>query len=134
MAKKIYLTLILCMMILGVSAQVPKYEVRAVWLTTLNGLDWPSVKATNPESIERQKQQFRNILDRLGQSHVNTILLQTRVRATTLYPSRFEPFDGCLTGKPGRNPGYDPLQFAIDECHKRGMELHAWVVAIPVGK
>jgi uncharacterized lipoprotein YddW (UPF0748 family) len=115
-------------------SQVPKHEVRAVWLTTLKSLDWPGVKATSPESIERQKQQFRDILDRLGRTHVNTILLQTRIRATTLYPSRLEPWDGCLTGKGGRSPGYDPLQFAIDECHKRGMELHAWVVSIPVGK
>ena len=134
MARKSLLAVILCLLSLGATAQVPKYEVRAVWLTTLNGLDWPSVKATSPESIERQKQQLRTILDRLDRTHVNTVLLQTRVRATSLYPSRYEPFDGCLTGKPGRNPGYDPLQFAIDECHRRGMELHAWVVAIPVGK
>ena len=100
----------------------------------VKSLDWPSVKATSPESIERQKQQLRNILDQLGRTHVNTILLQTRIRATTLYPSQYEPWDACLTGKGGRSPGYDPLQFAIDECHKRGMELHAWVVTIPVGK
>ena len=134
MARKTFLVIAFCMLFLGASSQSPKYEVRAVWLTTLNGLDWPTVKATSPESIERQKQQLLDILDRLSRTHVNTILLQTRVRATTLYSSRYEPFDGCLTGKPGRDPGYDPLQFAIDECHKRGMELHAWVVAIPVGK
>ena len=51
-----------------------------------------------------------------------------------IYPSAYEPWDGCLSGFPGRSPGYDALQFAIDECHKRGMELHAWVVTIPVGK
>ena len=51
-----------------------------------------------------------------------------------IYPSRYEPWDGCLSGFPGKSPGYDALEFAIDECHKRGMELHAWVVTIPVGK
>ena len=51
-----------------------------------------------------------------------------------IYPSDIEPWDGCLSGFPGKSPGYDALQFAIDECHKRGMELHAWVVTIPVGK
>ena len=51
-----------------------------------------------------------------------------------IYPSAYEPWDGCLSGFPGRSPGYDALQFAIDQCHKRGMELHAWVVTIPVGK
>ena len=121
-------------MALTTFAQVPKREVRAVWLTTLNGLDWPTVKATSAESAERQKQQLCNILDQLNKAQVNTILLQTRVRATTIYPSQYEPFDGCLTGHPGRNPGYDPLAFAISECHRRGMELHAWVVAIPIGK
>ena len=132
--KKLLSALVLCAVALTTMAQVPKYEVRAVWLTTLNSLDWPSTKATNSQSIERQQQQFCAILDQLRQSNVNTVLLQTRVRATTIYPSRYEPFDGCLTGKPGRDPGYDVLRFAIDECHRRGMELHAWVVAIPVGK
>ena len=60
--------------------------------------------------------------------------VQTRIRATTIYPSQYEPWDGCLSGFPGKSPGYDALQFAIDECHKRGMEVHAWVVTIPVGK
>jgi len=119
---------------MGLAAQTPKHEVRAVWLTTLNSLDWPGVKATNSESAERQKRQLTTILDNLSKANVNTILLQTRVRGTTIYPSEIEPFDPCLTGTAGRSPGYDPLQFAIDECHKRGMELHAWVVAIPVGK
>ncbi len=132
--RKSWILLVFCMLFMASKGQVPKYEVRAVWLTTLNGLDWPSVKANGPESIERQKAQLRTILDQLHQSNVNTILLQTRVRATTIYPSRYEPFDPCLTGKGGQHPGYDALQYAIDECHKRGMELHAWVVAIPVGK
>ncbi len=113
---------------------IPKHEVRAVWLTTLNGLDWPSSKATSAAGIQQQKRQLCAILDQLGRAHVNTVLLQTRIRATTLYPSQIEPFDACLTGTAGRDPGYDALQFAIDECHKRGMELHAWVVAIPIGK
>lgn len=134
MSRKFLFLLAFSLSVLFSSGQPPKYEVRAVWLTTLKSLDWPSAKATSPESIERQKQQLRTILDQLGRTHVNTILLQTRIRATTLYPSRYEPWDACLTGKGGRSPGYDPLQFAIEECHKRGMELHAWVVTIPVGK
>ncbi len=134
MLKKSLLLLALAFIVLNAEGQTPKHEVRAVWLTTLNGLDWPTTKGTSYEAIERQKSQFKAILDQLDRSNVNTILLQTRVRATTIYPSKYEPFDGCLTGKPGQRPGYDPLQFAIEECHKRGMELHAWVVAIPIGK
>lgn len=112
----------------------PKYEVRAVWLTTIGGIDWPHSYAQSKRSAEKQKEELRAILDRLQKANINTILLQTRIRATTIYPSQYEPWDGCLSGFPGKSPGYDALQFAIDECHKRGMEVHAWVVTIPVGK
>lgn len=111
-----------------------KHEVRAVWLTTIGGIDWPRSYAHDGMGIRQQQEQLCHILDRLKAVNVNTVLLQTRVRATTIYPSDIEPWDGCLSGKPGKSPGYDALQFAIDECHKRGMELHAWVVTIPVGK
>jgi len=112
----------------------PKYEVRAVWLTTIGGIDWPHSYAQSERSAEKQKEELRAILDRLQKANINTVLLQTRLRATTIYPSQYEPWDGCLSGFPGKSPGYDALQFAIDECHKRGMEVHAWVVTIPVGK
>ncbi len=113
----------------------PKREVRAVWLTTKNHLDWPQHPCDGtPRSIARQQEELLAILDRLQRAGVNVVLLQTRIRGTTLYPSALEPWDDCLTGKVGVAPGYDPLAFAIAECHRRGMELHAWVVAIPVGK
>ena len=134
MLKRTLLASLMCLLSTMAWCQVPKYEVRAVWLTTIKSLDWPKAKATSSAGVEQQKRQLCEILDRLHRSNVNTILLQTRVRATTIYPSSIEPWDACLTGKGGKDPGYDPLRFAIDECHKRGMELHAWVVAIPVGK
>lgn len=116
----------------------PKSEVRAVWLTTIGGLDWPHSYAQTSASIDRQKAELCRILDQLQRANINTVLLQTRVRATTIFPtnenSYFEPWDGCLSGFPGRSPGYDALKYAIDECHRRGMELHAWVVTIPIGK
>ena len=114
--------------------KMPKREVRAVWLTTIGGLDWPHSYAQNELMAGRQKQELRDILDKLQRAGINTVLFQARVRGTVVYPSQLEPWDGCLSGVPGRSPGYDPLDFAIDECHKRGMELHAWVVTIPVGK
>jgi len=115
---------------------IPKYEVRAVWLTTIGGIDWPHSYANKYDeySIQRQKKEFTEILDVLKAANINTILLQTRIRATTIYPSNIEPWDGAFSGKPGVSPGYDPLEFAVEECHKRGMEVHAWVVTIPVGK
>lgn len=133
MIRRITFLLTILTAALTLAAQ-PKYEVRAVWLTTIGGIDWPHSYASSNYSIERQKDELRNILDRLQRANINTVLLQTRIRATTIYPSEYEPWDGCLSGKPGKSPGYDALKFAIDECHRRGMELHAWVVAIPVGK
>lgn len=115
-------------------ASVPKRELRAVWMTTLSGLDWPRTKAISEASREKQKQELRDLLDQLKALNVNTVLLQTRVRGTVIYPSAIEPWDGALTGTIGRDPGYDPLRFAIDEAHRRGMELHAWVVTIPCFK
>ena len=112
----------------------PKQELRAVWLTTLEGLDWPSVKGTSASIEQNQKQELRHIFDMLKHANVNTILFQTRIRGTVTYPSRIEPWDGCVSGTFGKAPNYDPLQFAIEEAHKRGMELHAWVVTVPTGK
>lgn len=133
MIRRITFLLTIFTAVLTLAAQ-SKYEVRAVWLTTIGGIDWPHSYASSNYSIERQKDELRTILDRLQRANINTVLLQTRIRATTIYPSEYEPWDGCLSGKPGKSPGYDALKFAIDECHRRGMELHAWVVAIPVGK
>lgn len=139
--RRIYILFLLLGLFLSAKAQsfvyndqAPKYEVRAVWLTTIGGIDWPHSYSQSPHSAEKQKQELRLILDRLQQAKINTVLIQTRVRGTMIYPSDIEPWDGCLSGFPGKSPGYDALQFAIDECHKRGMELHAWVVTIPVGK
>lgn len=112
---------------------MPKQEVRAVWLTTLSNLDWPKTYATTPQAIEKQQRELTEILDQYARANINTVLFQARVRATTTYPSDIEPWDRCLTGKEGRAPGYDPLAFIIEECHKRGMELHAWMATIPCG-
>ncbi len=107
----------------------PKYEIRAVWLTTIGGIDWP-----HSFDEDTQKEEMCTILDQLKKAGINTVFLQTRVRATTIFPSELEPWDWCITGESGKAPSYDPLQFAIEECHKRGMQLHAWVVTIPIGK
>lgn len=112
----------------------PKHEVRAVWLTTIGGIDWPHSYSQSSYSAQKQQKELVGILDKLQEAHINTVLVQTRIRGTMIYPSAYEPWDGCLSGFPGKSPGYDALKFVIDECHKRGMELHAWVVTIPVGR
>ncbi len=116
------------------SPQSPKREVRAVWLTTIGGLDWPHSYAQSKNSIAKQQAELCQLLDQYAKAGINTVLIQTRIRGTVIYPSAYEPWDGCLSGFPGTGPGYDALKFVIEECHKRGMELHAWVVTLPVGK
>lgn len=132
MSRTVMFSLLLWL-VMSAAAQ-PKREVRAVWLTTLNGLDWPQTRATSEATRRQQQQELCHILDQLKASNFNTVLLQTRVRGTVIYPSDIEPWDGALTGTIGRDPGYDPLRFAIEETHRRGMELHAWVVTIPCFK
>ena len=112
-------------------AHQPKHEYRAVWLTTIKGLDWP--KEEHRADTAMQKAHLCAVLDSLQAIHVNTILLQTRVRGDLIYPSQIEPFAPVFTGRHGVGPGYDPLAFAIEECHRRGMQLHAWLVTIPLG-
>lgn len=111
----------------------PKQEVRAVWLTTVKGLDWPTTRGTTSTTIAKQKKELTDILDQLQKARINTILLQTRVRGNLIYPSEIETWCETFSGKAGVSPGYDPLDFAIEECHKRGMEIHAWMVAVPLG-
>jgi len=123
--RKIYFLLFLSCSFLF--AQVyPKREVRAVWLTTVYGLDWPSAKATSSSGIQQQKNELIQILDNLKSANFNTVIMQVRARGDLIYPSQYEPWATSLTGTLGRNPGYDPLKFAIEETHKRGMEFHAW--------
>lgn len=129
---RILITLLLITNFLFAQAQ-PKEEIRATWLTTLGGMDWPTRKANSPQGIEAQKKELIQQLDALQAAHFNTILFQTRLRGDVIYPSAYETFAESLTGHTGKNPGYDPLQFAIEECHKRGLELHAWLVCIPIG-
>lgn len=128
--------ILICLLFISCSLFIqaqPKEEIRATWLTTLGGMDWATRKANSPQSIEAQKNELIQQLDALQAAHFNTVLFQTRLRGDVVYPSAYETFAESLTGHTGKNPGYDPLQFAIEECHKRGLELHAWLVCIPIG-
>lgn len=103
----------------------PKIEMRAAWIATVANLDWPN-SPTN--STEQQKQQLINLLDQLKSAGVNTIIFQIRTECDALYSSAHEPWSYYLTGTQGNPPMpyYDPLEFAVEEVHKRGMEIHAW--------
>lgn len=128
-----YIIILIFFSFLTPVAAQPKYEVRAAWVTAVYGLDWPRTKATSPASMRKQQEELITILDKLKAANFNTVLFQARTRGDVLYTSEIEPFNSILTGKTGGNPGYDPLAFAVEECHKRGMECHAWMVTIPLG-
>ncbi|MDR1406642.1 MAG: family 10 glycosylhydrolase [Tannerella sp.] len=134
MRKIIELIFFLLTMRMAAAEEVyPKYEIRAVWLATIYGLDWPSRPAVNEESRARQQQELCAMLDRLKEANFNAVFVQTRLRGDVIYNSRIEPVSKVFTGTYGSLPGYDPLAFVIDECHKRGMECHAFLVTFPLG-
>lgn len=103
----------------------PNRELRAVWVATVANIDWPS-KPGLP--VDEQKEELIDILNRAAALNFNAIIFQVRPAADAMYESPYEPWSYYLTGKMGRPPlpAYDPLEFAVTEAHKRGMELHAW--------
>ena len=128
--RRVYLILIL----LALSALIrltasPKHEMRGLWVATVYGIDWPSTTGATPAAAEAQKKELRELLDLARLSGFNAILLQVRPMSDALYKSSLEPWSSYLTGSRGTAPaaGWDPLAFAVKECHARGLELHAWV-------
>lgn len=111
------------------SSEPPATEVRAVWLTTNYGLDWPH----NRTSSVLQQKELVSILDSLQRHNFNTVLFQVRGRGEVLYRSKIEPMSSLLDRGNERMDSFDPLAFAIEECHKRGLECHAWIVTYPLG-
>lgn len=103
----------------------PKREFRGVWVASVANIDWPSKQGLS--AIQQQNELIR-ILDEHQESGLNAVLLQIRPATDALYAKGREPWSKFLTGKQGQAPApyYDPLEFAINEAHKRGMELHAW--------
>ena len=99
----------------------PTKEFRAVWLSTVSNLDYPKTTGAAAQTAE-----LISIIEALKSREFNTVVLQVRSRGDLLYPSAIEPWAAAMTGQLGKDPGWDPLQKAIEECHKRGMELHAW--------
>ncbi len=107
----------------------PKHEMRGAWVATVYGIDWPSTTGTTAACAEEQRKELRRILDILQEGGLNAVMLQVRSMSDAMYRSCLEPWSAYLTGERGVAPakGWDPLAFAVDEAHKRGMELHAWV-------
>ena len=103
----------------------PAREFRGAWIATVANIDWPSERGL---STDQQKDELVALLDRAQALGLNAVVFQVRPTADALYFSALEPWSGYLTGRQGRppSPWYDPLEFAVDEAHARGLELHAW--------
>lgn len=102
---------------------LPKKEMRAVWVTTAWGLDWPR----GDYNMETQKEQYISYLEKFKQLNINAIFFQVKPMGDAFYNSSYEPWSVNITGTRGKDPGYDILKFLIDEAHARDIEFHAWM-------
>jgi len=116
---------------LPVEPQQGQPPLRGVWLATVSRLDWPPVASINASStaarISQQQKALTDKLDKLKSLGVNAVFFQVKPDGTALWASKILPWSDMLTGEIGKDPGYDPLQFMLDEAHKRGMKVHAWL-------
>jgi uncharacterized lipoprotein YddW (UPF0748 family) len=103
----------------------PPREFRAAWIATVENIDWPSKRGL---STQQQKEELAGLFDKAVELHLNAVILQIRPSADALYASKIEPWSEYLTGTMGQppKPFYDPLKFAVDEAHRRGLQLHVW--------
>jgi uncharacterized lipoprotein YddW (UPF0748 family) len=118
------------------SAQSPKREVRATWLSTVWRLDWPAAvvpaatgnnEAARENARNAQKNGLIAILNKLQAAHFNTVFFQVRGMSDAFYHSQYEPWSLYLSSDRGADPGWDPLAYIIEEAHARGIEVHAWL-------
>lgn len=126
MKKITSLVLSFCMIfIIGINknSYAASTDMQAAWITTVYNADWPSVK-NNPT---KQKEEMIKILDTLKDMGIDTVMFQARTEGDALYKSKINPWSKVLTGTQGKDPGYDPLAFVIEEAHKREMKVHAWL-------
>ena len=107
-----------------------KREMRSAWVATVWRLDWPdnTISSTGDTyQIDKQKASMTRLLDSLQVNNMNAINFQVRSRCDAMYKSSYEPWSSDLVSTRGMDPGWDPLEWVVAECHKRGMECHAWV-------
>lgn len=128
MTRRFFIAIIFVLTLgMNVVAEAPKREWRSTWLATVANIDWPRVRGTSPEIIVQQKQGMIDYLDGLKMMNMNAICFQVRSMCDAMYQSSYEPWSSYLTGTRGTNPGWDPLAFVVEECHKRGIDCYAWV-------
>ena len=103
----------------------PKREFRAVWVATVDNIDWPSKKGL---PVTEQQREITEMFDLYQKTNLNAVVVQVRSAADAFYARGTEPWSEWLTGKQGLapQPFYDPLDFMIEQAHRRGLEFHAW--------
>ncbi|RNL85086.1 glycoside hydrolase family 10 protein [Halostreptopolyspora alba] len=101
----------------------PKRQMRATWVASVANIDWPSGPGLDPES---QRAELTRLYDDAVSDGLNAVFVQIRPTADAFWPSPHEPWSRWLTGEQGRAPGYDPLEFAVEEAHERNLEFHGW--------
>ncbi|WP_165861229.1 family 10 glycosylhydrolase [Paenibacillus paeoniae] len=111
------------LLIVHSAQQLQKHEMRAAWIASVENIDWPT-KGVTTEA--QQKSDFTALLDELAATGINAVIVQIKPTADAFYPSKYAPWSEWLTGQQGKDPGYDPLAFMLEEAHKRNMEFHAW--------
>ena len=124
--KRIFLSLLAIILAASVTMgaqEARKREMRAAWVATVWAIDWPSTM----NNVAAQKAEINAYLDNLKAQNFNAIFFQVRSMCDAMYQSSYEPWSSYLTGTRGKNPGYDPLQYVVQECHARGIQCHAWV-------
>jgi uncharacterized lipoprotein YddW (UPF0748 family) len=123
--QKILFSVLSFLCLFPAAAQQPAYEFRGVWMATVDNIDWPNRGDFNPET---QKAEYIRQLAMHERNGMNAIIGQVRPAADAFYPSPFEPWSQWLTGTQGKPPApyYDPMEFMVEEAHKRGFEFHAW--------
>ncbi|WP_461491825.1 family 10 glycosylhydrolase [Pontibacter sp. HJ8] len=121
------LTIFLSLMLFlsGMAQEAPKREFRGAWIASYFGIDWPNKNHTPAQ----QRAAFISIVEHHKATGKNALFIQVRSQCDALYPSELEPWSSDLTGLQGRAPStpWDPMEFMIEECHKRGIEFHAWI-------
>lgn len=124
---KIILLLLLLLFGLEAGAESPKREFRSAWLATYYCIDWPRQKGVGKDIEEQQKKDLCKYIDDHARRNFTGICFHVRTAADAFYRSSYEPWSEYLTGERGKAPAWDPLAFAVEECHRRGLECYAWI-------
>ena len=124
--KKIYIISLLCLLNISLISAQKKREMRAVWIATVSNIDWSPKNEFEPY---RQREAMLRILDTLEVLKINALIFQVRPTSDAFYLSKYETWSRFLTGTHGvaPYPFYDPLEFVIQEAHRRNIEVHVWL-------